>query len=184
MTLSARLIGSCLLAAVLPLRAAPGPAQKTEIFSDAVDSQSTNRDTTSFFTGHVVVTGNDIRMTCDKLEVITLRTGAASDTLGKQDQFKYLLATGSVDIHQGEREATCGRAEILPQDNKITLTETPVVTDHGNGTVFTGEKLILLRGERRVLGEHVHITAPAIKDLGFSKNQQQTPLPPLPAESP
>ena len=77
---------------------------------------------------------------------------------------------------QGEREATCGRAEVfLPKDNKITLTEDPVVTDHGNNTVCTGTKLVMLRGERRVFVEHVHMTGPPIKDLGFDKS-----LPPAP----
>jgi lipopolysaccharide export system protein LptA len=80
---------------------------------------------------------------------------------------------------QGLREATCGRAEVLPRDDRITLTENPAVTDHGNGTVCTGDKLVLLKGQRRVLGDHVHITAPPIKDLGFDKNQ-----PPPPATAP
>jgi hypothetical protein len=81
---------------------------------------------------------------------------------------------------QGDREAVCGAAEVLPQENKITLTDHPVVTDHGNGTVFAGEPLILYRNQRRVTGEHVHITAPPIRDLGFDKNE---PPPKPPAQT-
>jgi lipopolysaccharide export system protein LptA len=171
MTFPTRLPALLLLGAALSLRAADAPPPNTVIDSDQLDTQSTDTETTTFFTGHVVVTGNDIRLSCDKLETISVRTGDKSDTIGQQDQFKYLLATGHVHIVQGLREAACGRAEVLPRDNRITLTESPVVTDRGNGTVFTGDKLVLLRGERRVLGEHVHITAPPIKDLGFDQKQ-------------
>ncbi len=166
-----RLLALAVALPALALHAAAGPQPRTVIDSDQFDSQSTARETTSIFTGHVVVSGNDISMTCDKLEVVTLRTGQAGDTIGKQDQFKYLLATGHVDIVQLDREATCGRAEILPMDDKITLTEDPVVTDHGNNTVCRGTRLVLLRGERRVFIEHVHMSGPPIKDLGFDRRQ-------------
>jgi len=169
---------SAVASAKAELRAAPG--QQTVIDSDRFDSQSTAQETTSYFTGHVVVAGNDIRLACDRLEVITLRTGAPGDTIGKQDQFKYLLATGHVDIVQGDREATCGRAEILPLDNKITLTENPVVVDHGNNSTCTGDRITLLRGERRVMVDRAHMTGPPVRDLGFDKNQPPPPAGPSP----
>jgi lipopolysaccharide export system protein LptA len=181
MNLPARLLAT--LALVLPAaRLAAAGAPETVIDGDHFESRSTADETTSVFTGHVVVTGNDIRMTCDRLEVISLRTGQAADTFGKQDQFKYLLATGSVDIVQGDREATCGRAEILPRDNRITLTGNPVVVDHGNNSRCSGDRLTLLRGERRVLVEHAHMVGPPIKDLGFDKSMP--PPPPMPAAKP
>ena len=57
----------------------------------------------------------------------------AGATLGKYGKFKYLLATGHVRIVQGDRVATCGRAEVFPGDDRIVLTENPVVkieTEH------------------------------------------------------
>jgi lipopolysaccharide export system protein LptA len=173
----------CLLALAPLAAASPGFAAEpppTIITSDSGEARSSDADTTSYFTGHVVVTGNDIRIECDRLEVISARTGDKTDTIGTQSSFKYILATGHVRIVQGAREAACARAEVLPQENRITLTGQPVVTDHGNGTVFTGEPLILYRNQRRVTGEHVHITAPPIKDLGFDKNEP----PPAPAPPP
>lgn len=152
----------------------------TVVTSDSGEARSTDTTTTSTFDGHVVVTGNDIRIECDHLKVISARGGDKSDTIGTQNSFRYILATGHVRIAQGDREAVCGRAEVLPQDNKITLTGQPVVTDHGNGTTYTGEPLVLYRNERRVTGEHVHITAPPIKDLGFDKNEP----PPGPPKQP
>jgi lipopolysaccharide export system protein LptA len=165
------------------LAAADAPAAElppTIITSDSGEAQSTDTETTSHFNGHVVVTGNDIRIDCDALEVISARSGDKSDTIGTQNSFKYILATGHVHIRQGDREAACARAEVLPLENKITLTGQPVVTDRGNGTTYTGEPLILYRNERRVTGEHVHITAPPIKDLGFDKNEP----PPAPPKQP
>jgi lipopolysaccharide export system protein LptA len=159
-------------------RAADPPP--TVITSDSGEARSTDTETTSLFKGEVVVTGNDIRIDCDQLEVISSRSGDKADTIGRQNNFKYILATGHVRIAQGDREAVCDRAEVLPLDNKITLTGHPVVTDHGNGTVYSGDQLVLYRDQRLVTGEHVHITAPPIKDLGFDKNEPA----PSPAQQP
>jgi lipopolysaccharide export system protein LptA len=180
-TLCGRLLALALF--VAPARAPAAAPPPTIITSDNGEAQSTDTETTSHFNGHVVVVGNDIHIECDHLEVISARSGDKSDTIGTQSSFKYILATGHVHIAQGDREATCGRAEVLPLDNKITLTEGPVVTDRGNGTTYSGEPLVLYRNERRVTGEHVHITAPPIKDLGFDKNQPPPP-PPVPEPNP
>ncbi|HZP60924.1 MAG TPA: LptA/OstA family protein [Opitutaceae bacterium] len=165
-----------LLAASLSSPVAVGASEPppTVINSDALDMRSTADETVSVFTGNVVVTGNDLRITCDRMEVISTRIGDKTDTIGKQDRFKSLLATGHVHIVQGDREASCGRAQVLPLEDKVVLTENPVVIDHGNNTVATGEPIELLRGERRVKGTNVHITLPGIKDLGFGPN---APLP-------
>lgn len=164
----------------LGLRSLAADLPQTVIDSEDFEAQSTDTETTSYFRGHVVVVGTDLRIECDQLKVISARTGDKSETIGGQSNFKYILATGHVRIVQGDREAVCGAAEVLPQENKITLTDHPVVTDHGNGTVFAGEPLILYRNQRRVTGEHVHITAPPIRDLGFDKNE---PPPKPPAQT-
>ncbi len=159
---------ACLWATLL-LAAAVGAAenQPTVITSDSFDMSSTDTDTTSIFDGRVTVTGTGLRLTCDHLEVISARVGEKDDTVGKQDRFKSLIAVGRVHIVQGEREATCARAEVRPREDRITLTGNPVVTDHGNGTTATGDPLVLLRKERQVTGKNVKITAPPIRDLGF-----------------
>jgi lipopolysaccharide export system protein LptA len=172
--LRAVLIFTASLATAAVICAAPPPPPPTIIESQSLDMRSSLAETVSVFTGNVVVTGNDLRLTCDRLDVVSVRIGDKSDTIGQQDKFKSLLATGHVHIVQGDREASCGRAEVLPREDKVTLTDNPVVIDHGNNTVATGEPLVLLRGERRVTGQNVHITLPPLKDLGFGKN---APLP-------
>jgi lipopolysaccharide export system protein LptA len=162
-------------------RAAADP-MATVITSDSATSQSSDIETTSYFRGHVVVLGTNLRIECDDLQVISQRSGDKADTFGQQNSFKYILATGNVRITQGDREAICGRAEVLPQENKITLTGSPVVTDHGNGVTYAGEPLVLYRNERRVEGKNVRITAPPIKDLGFDKDEPP-PAPQPPADT-
>jgi len=162
---------------------APGRAAAivpTVITSERFDMRSTDTETISIFDGRVVITGTGLRLTCDHLEVISTRVGAADDTIGEQDRFKSLIAVGNVHIVQGEREATCERAEVRPREDRITLTGNPIVTDRGNGTTATGDPLVLLRRERQVTGTNVVITAPPIRDLGFD-GKQPPPAPKSPA---
>ena len=147
----------------------------TTITSQHGESVSTDTEMTTVFTGDVVVTGNNIHVTCDRLEAVSVRIGDQDQVVAKQNRFKSLVATGHVKIVQGDREATCGRAVVLPDDNKITLTEDPVVVDHGAGWTDAGEKITMWRGERRVEVEKPHLTGPALKDLGFDKDKKPEP---------
>jgi lipopolysaccharide export system protein LptA len=162
------LIGTPLLATA----AEEPPIPPTEITSKHGESLSTDTEMTTLFTDDVVVTGNKIRITCDRLEVVSVRFGEQDQVVAKQNRFKSLVATGHVNIVQGDREATCGRAVVLPDDDKITLTENPVVVDHGAGWTDAGEKITMWRGERRVEVEKPHLTGPALKDLSFDKNKK------------
>lgn len=185
MTSRRRIAWFCLVATApwLPARAASESPADTVIEAMACEIQSTDTQTVSVFTGNVTVTGNNIRITCDRLDVVSLRSGDRQDTLGKQDRFKSLIASGKVRIVQGDREATCERAEVLPGEDRITLSGRPMVVDHGNNSTATGEPLVLYRGKRRVDGTNVRITLPPLKDLGFDKNQSPPP-PATPAGQP
>ena len=163
------------------------PVPPTEITARHMESHSTDTEMTTVFTGEVVVSGNNIHLTCDRLDAVSVRTGDQAQVVARQNRFKSLVATGQVKIVQGDREATCGLAVVLPDDDKITLTESPVVVDHSAGVTWNGEKLWLLRGERRVYGDNVHMTLPPIKDLGPDKGKKvdlpaPTPPPPTPAQ--
>jgi len=175
----------CLLLAVCPpVGAADQPAPDTVIQSQGFELTSTDTQTLSVFTGNVTVTGNDIRITCDRLDVVSLRSGRKQDTLGKQDRFKSLVATGNVRIVQGDREAACDHAEVLPGEDRITLTGHPIVIDHGNNSTATGEPLILYRGERRITGSNVRLVLPPLKDLGFDKHLAPPAAPLEPPKAP
>jgi lipopolysaccharide export system protein LptA len=161
-------------AAVLAMAAAARAAepQPTTIDSISAESVSTDIETTTTFHDQVVATGNDLTLTCDFLKVIATRIGDKSATLGKYGKFKYLLATGHVRIVQGDRTATCGRAEVFPGEDRIVLTENPVVKIETEHYEASGPRMVLYRGQRRAViegtpQERTHITLPAMKDLGF-----------------
>lgn len=153
------------------------PIVPTTVTCDHFESVSNDQEMTSILTGRVVVTGTNLRITCDRMEIVSYRQGSKEQLVAKENQFKSLVATGHVKIVQGEREATCGRADVLPGDDKIILTEKPMVEDKLHGVTYTATKMELHRGQRRVSGDDVVIHGPPIKDLGFDKNDK-TPLAP------
>jgi lipopolysaccharide export system protein LptA len=163
--LAAGWVGASALRAQIP----PG----TTIDADGpADFSSTDTETTAIFRQHVVVTGNGIKLTCDYLKVISTRKGDPTATLGQYGSFKYMLATGHVDILQGDREATGGRAEAFPAEDKLVLTENPTVIYLDTKPPFTtsGDRITLYRGERRATVEGpTHMTGPPMKDLGFGQ---------------
>ena len=158
-------------AGVLPLGLfAQTPAEpQTDLVCDHMDMWSVNDETHAICTGSVVVTSTNQKISCERLELIAQGIGDKSATMPILERFKYLLATGNVHIVQGDREATCGRAEVLPREDKVILTEDPVVIDHAASSVTHGTKITMLRGERRVLVENPRATMPSIKDLGVGK---------------
>ncbi|HUR58633.1 MAG TPA: LptA/OstA family protein, partial [Opitutaceae bacterium] len=139
---------------------------------------STPTETTSTFRDNVVVTGTNLRLTCDLLVAVARRGGDPAATIGKTEKFKSLIATGHVHIVQNDREATCGRAEILPGEDKVVLSDAPHVRTLNGDYDATGWKIEMYRGERRVTvlsapGEQPTLTLPALKDLGFEKQPEK-----------
>jgi len=178
-----RLLFACVLAAwlALPARAQNAELKNTVITSDGPGEMvSTDKETTITFRDNVVVTGTNMKLNCDYLEVVVIRTGDASATIGKLDKFRSMLATGHVLLVQGDREAACGRAQVLPGEEKVVLSENPVVVDHDQNTRFAGETITLLRGQRRVQIDKPVLTAPPVKDLGFDKEKEPKPTAPQP----
>jgi lipopolysaccharide export system protein LptA len=166
------------------------PLVPTVITSTAMEMWSTDTETRSIFTENVVVTGNNLKITCDKLDVTATRFDDDKNkdaTVGPLEKFKTLIATGNVHIVQGDREVTCGRAEVFPAEDKVVLTEKPVVIDSSGPYVATGTRIVLLRGERRLFGDNIRLQGPPIRDLGFDKNktmQAPTTVPVKPARTP
>lgn len=176
--------------AQIPAAAAPAtPAISTVIESGSAEMVSTEKETIFTFRNGVTVTGTNLKLTCDHLEVIALRTGDPNATFGKQENFKSLIATGKVHIVQSDREATCERAEVFPGDDKVVLTGDPRVRSVDGQYQATGPKMVLHRGERRAqiiaeAGERPRISLPPLKDLGYEKEKEKKKGPALPAPSP
>lgn len=167
--------------ALLPLArsAEPTPVQ-TVIESGAAEMVSTETETTFRFTKGVTVTATNMTLTCEDLVVVATRTGDPKATLGNQQGFKSLIATGGVRIVQNDREATAARAEVFPGEDKVILSGDPVVRNLGDGTELSGKgmQLALYRGERRAViegppGTRVRLTGPSLKDLGFDPEKEK-----------
>src|SRR5471032_1712149 len=82
--------------------------QATELRGDHLEMWSTGPETRAICTGSVTLTGTNLRILCDRLEIIAEGVGDKTATIPMLEKFKYLLATGHVHIVQGDREATCG----------------------------------------------------------------------------
>lgn len=182
MKLLSALLGLGLLAVLLPAQNVE--PQNTVIESEQFDWRSTDTETTSVFTGRVVVTGTNLKLTCDRLEIVAIRKADPSATIGKIEGFKSLVATGNVRIIQGDREAACGRAEVLPGDDKIVLTGNPVVVDHSVNWTWTGDELEMLRGQRQIRGKNARFTGPPVEDLGVDKEKPAETAPAPAPEAP
>ncbi|MDB6113464.1 MAG: OstA-like protein [Lacunisphaera sp.] len=185
-----KLLRPCLLLA-LGFSPALLPAQSAEPQPTVVESSgpgemvSTDTETIITFRDNVRVTGTNMKLTCDYLKVVVIRTGDKSATLGKLDKFRSMLATGNVHMIQGDREAACGKAEVLPDQDKIILTETPVIVFHDPEGRQAGSKITMYRGQRRVEIENPVTTLPTIKDLGVDKEKKPaTATPAEPAKKP
>lgn len=162
-----RLVFGLFAALLAPaLRAQPANLPSTELVADSLEMTSTDTETRALCTGNVVLTGTNLKIVCDRLEIVAARIAGEDDTIGTLERFKFLLATGNVRIVQGDREATCGRAEVLPREEKVILTENPVLLDRSTDFVAAGETITLLRGERQIFVEKPRLTGPAIQDLG------------------
>jgi lipopolysaccharide export system protein LptA len=183
----------CLACAALvaPLLSAAEPAPPstpptpTVIESNTAEMVSTETETTFRFRGSVLITATNMKLTCDELVVIARRSGDPAATIGKQENFKSLIASGSVRIVQNDREATAGRAAVYPGEDRVELTEHPVVRSLTEGWVQTGPKMILHRGERRAViegvpGERPTLTLPPLKDLGYGKEPEKKKAPAAP----
>jgi lipopolysaccharide export system protein LptA len=161
-------------------------AQNAEPIPTTVESDgegvmvSTDTETTITFEKNVRVRGTNILLTCDYLQVVVLRKGDPKATIGKVDKFRSLLARGNVRIVQGDREAVCGRAEVLPEQDKIILSENPVVVFHDQtgdkdqGRI-TGKTITMHRGNRMVEIDAPVATLQELKDLGFDEKKLLNP---------
>jgi lipopolysaccharide export system protein LptA len=152
---------------IIPARAAEPAAAPvpTELRSQRLEMSSTDAETFAIATGDVILTGTNLRINCDRLEITALRIGDKDATVGTLEKIKYILAIGNVRIVQGDREATCQRAEVFPREDKVVLTEDPVIIDRSNGFVGAGEKITLFRGKREVFVDKPRFTGPPVGDL-------------------
>jgi lipopolysaccharide transport protein LptA len=156
---------------------------QTVISSDRLEMENEGGKAFFVFSDNVKLTGNNLIVTCDRLEVHSNRTGDLDANFGKLGSIKQIVAVGNVSISQEGRTARAGRAEVIPAEDKIVLTENPIVIDT-QGTV-SGERMFFFRGERRAVVESgpsgpARVVLPAIRDLGFDGTEKDSATTPEP----
>ena len=183
------LLAGALLFAGAAAPTTPAPTQvvaagDTHIRAQKLELRNVGKDTITLLTGSVEVTSVNLHLTCDRLEIVSLRVDAqAGDLVANENKFKSLLATGRVRIVQPEsrREATAGRAEILPGEGRITLTDQPILVDRDeNGEpmrTMKASSMRLFKDESRVEVDLPEISTTRIPDLGFDPTKSNPPAP-------
>ncbi|MDE1170715.1 MAG: LptA/OstA family protein [Verrucomicrobium sp.] len=146
-----RILLLSLLLPVLALAQAPAPAPapdgSTVVTSDLFRLDQTKHE--GVFTGNVLVTSKDFRMTTRELTVYfataTEKAGAGGQPASKVER---LVARGDVQIQAGPRTATGAQADYTLADDKMVLTGNPQVTQ--NHDTITGTTITLYRTANRM----------------------------------
>lgn len=127
------------------------------------------------WTDEVILTGTNLQVTCDQLEVFAERKSEEKGTeagIGSFQGIRRILATGSVVITQEGRTATAARVEVLPEEDIIVLTGDPAVTDPA-GTA-KGSKITFFRGKQEFEIEDPQVIMRTIPNLGFPQQGPKT----------
>ncbi len=150
----------------------------TVVRSESLKMTSTPELNYFYFSDNVTITGNNLLVKCDNLEVTASRSGEAEATIGRIGVIKKIVAIGSVEIFQAGRAALAGRAELLPAEDKIILTDSPQILDR-KATV-SGWRITLLKGNRTAIvennpddigGSRPTVVLDALPNLGFDENK-------------
>lgn len=153
------------------------PREETVVTSDHLEMVSTETTNFFYFTDNVEIRGNNLYASSDKMEVVASRAGGSDEgSIGQFGGVQKIILTGNVVIRQAGREATSGKALILPLEEEVILTENPTVKD-GEGTI-TGEEMILKKSERRAIvkgGENQRPTVilPGFDDLSYDDKDEE-----------
>lgn len=140
----------------------------TLIQSQVLRMEESPEGTRFRFSDSVVVAGNNLAVTCERMDVITVPERAAPTGAAGKLMIERIEAFDTLKIKQGGRVAEAGRGTIFPVEGRLVLEENAVVTD-ARGQV-TGHRLTLLQGQRRAIvegggpdGERARITLPGFE---------------------
>jgi lipopolysaccharide export system protein LptA len=132
------------------------PAPSTRITSDRLEMVRYPEKSEFKFYGNVHIHAKDFYGNCDEM---TVYSHPASHQ-GQLGQIRDIVAVGNVYLctedktgpEPEKRESTSGQAHIYPEEDKMVLTENPVITCSKQGR-FAGDKIILHRKTNQVVVE-------------------------------
>src|SRR5690606_27055627 len=150
----------------------PEPIIPTVIEADHAEMVTSDTGTRFVFPGNITVSGNNLTVRCDQMEVFSAREEQEKKPSGGPPEIgrmEKIVATGNVHIEQEGREGRAGRAEIFLIEGRIVLTESPVIrNEHGN---VSGYRITFIQGETQAIvesgpGQRARIVLPKLPDLG------------------
>ncbi len=150
----------------------------TTIESEYMEMQGMENKNFFTFRNKVRVVSDNLLLQCDRLEVISQRSGEPAATIGKIGAIESIVAIGHVRIQQGGREARAGHAVMDPKAGILILTEDPSIID-GETTVI-GKEIILDKNKNVRVKEGKTILAGDLPEFNFNRD---TP-PPVKPEDP
>ncbi|MBC2596345.1 hypothetical protein H5P28_18920 [Ruficoccus amylovorans] len=162
-----------------PLSAQNTEAQDTVVTSVRLEMVGEDDQNVFHFYEDVVVTGTNLKATCDEMTVIANRLTDSTGAVGELGTITHITLVGNVVIEQSGRRAESGRAELYPREGKVVLTENPVVYD-SEGTV-KGERIELYKNEKKARvfgsesgepGKRPTVILPNIGDMGYQEGSK------------
>ena len=115
------------------------PPGSTVITSDDLHMDQASH--TAVFTGNVVTTATNFKMTCQEMTV----------TFTNENKVDTITGKGDVVIIQPGRITHSGEAQYFHDEDKIVLTDSPVINDNGN--VISAPKIIIFRTKQSLYTE-------------------------------
>ena len=143
--------------------------EATLIESDHLEMREVEGQQQYIFEDAVSVTGTNLAVTCDRMEVLARRMDAersGESGLMGATQIEEIVGTGTVRIEQEGRVARSDKAWIDPVASRLIL-EGNAEVDDAKGQV-RGGRLVLNQGERRAIveggvdGERARVTLPEL----------------------
>jgi len=122
----------------------PNLADQPAPGNTVIDSDELHMDEakhTSVYTGHVVVTGTNFKMTCQEMTVL----------FDNENKVATITGTGDVVIIQPGRITHSGEARYFHDEDKIVLTVSPVINNNGN--ILSASKIIIFRNKQSISTE-------------------------------
>ena len=115
------------------------PPGSTVITSDELHMDQDSH--TSVFTGNVVVTGTNFKMTCQEMTV----------NFTNDNKVDIITAKGDVVIIQPGRITHSGQGQYFHDDDKFILTDSPIINDNGN--IISAPKITIFRTKQSLYTE-------------------------------
>ncbi len=158
---------------------------RTVVDSDALVMNATDGQNFFYFTGNVRVTGTNLTVTCERLDVVTTRKEDDTEAvIGQLTAIESIVASGKVEIFQGDRQITAGRAVLNPREGRVVLTDNPKIIDQD--VEVSGWRITLLKGERKALveanpeqgqGGRPTVMLDSLPDLGYREKEPEKDIP-------